>query len=265
MLAGVSITVVIIITLLSFLAEYMVRFIPFKVEQILAERFQQSSPSALNRPSELSEVHQQIEQYLQQLADQLAKAQSLPEEMTITVHYIETEEVNALATLGGHIVIFKGLLEKMPNENALAMVMAHEIAHIHNRDPIVAMGRGVTVSIALLAIMGAGDGATSQQLINHVGILSSLSFSRQHEEKADALALQTLERYYGHVQSADTIFKVFMEQKGNVTPPAFLNTHPLNESRIKNVLQHASANKTGAIKPFPGWLNQLLERTEQVK
>lgn len=258
MLAGVSITVVIIIILLSFLAEYMVRFIPFEIEQVLAERLQQSSSSVFNQSSERSKAHQKIEQYLQQLADQLAKAQSLPKEISITVHYVETEEVNAFATLGGHIVIFRGLLREVPNENALAMLMAHEIAHIRNRDPIVAMGRGVTVSIALLAIAGAGDGAMSQQLINQVGILSSLSFSRQHEEKADSLALQTLDRHYGHIQSADTIFEVFLAQKESFKPPAFLSTHPLNESRIKKVLQHPSANKAGIIKPLPNWLNGFL-------
>jgi len=259
MLIGVIAAILIVIVILSFIAEYMVRFIPFEVEQALAERFQQSTASQFNQVSNPSNRHQQIEQYLQQLANQLAKAQSLPEDMPITIHYIETEEVNALATLGGHIMIFRGLLEKMPNENALAMVIAHEIAHIHNRDPIVAMGRGVTVSIALLAIMGAGDGAVSQQLINQVGLLTSLNFSRQHEEEADALAIQTLDRHYGHIKSADTIFKIFMEQENSLNPPAFLSTHPLNERRIKKVTQHPSSKKAGTNKPLPSWMSDLLQ------
>ena len=48
----------------------------------------------------------------------------LPKDMSITVHYSTDKTVNAMATLVGNIIIFQGLIDVLPNENALAMVMA---------------------------------------------------------------------------------------------------------------------------------------------
>ena len=64
------------------------------------------------------------------------------------MHYDASDTVNAFATLGGHVVIYRGLLEKLPNENVVAMVVAHEIAHIKHRDPVAALGRGVAITLA---------------------------------------------------------------------------------------------------------------------
>ena len=77
---------------------------------------------------------------LQALADRLSAHMSLPRDLRLTVHYQDDEAVNAFATLGGHIFVNRGLLQHLPSENALAMVMAHEIAHAANRDPAAAMG-----------------------------------------------------------------------------------------------------------------------------
>ena len=109
----------------------------------------------------------------------------LPAEMQITVHYASDDTVNAMATLGGNIVVFQGLIDTVDSENALAMVLAHEIAHVRHRHPIVAMGRGFTVMLALSALSGVGDGMI-QQWVGSMGMLPMLAFSREQEEAADA-------------------------------------------------------------------------------
>ncbi|MBK8289542.1 MAG: M48 family metalloprotease [Cellvibrionales bacterium] len=63
-----------------------------------------------------------------------------------------------MATLGGHIVVYQGLLDATKDsETALAMVMAHELTHIKLRHPAGAMGRGFAVAALLLSTFaGAG-------------------------------------------------------------------------------------------------------------
>ena len=60
------------------------------------------------------------------------------------MHYDPGGTFNAYATAGGQLVFYRGLLEAMPHENALATVVAHEIAHVAHRDPrrLARRGRG---------------------------------------------------------------------------------------------------------------------------
>jgi|TARA_B110000902_G_scaffold113491_1_gene133728 Zn-dependent protease with chaperone function len=93
--------------------------------------------SLLTEPDgELSKGNKQRLVYIPGLTDKLAKAQDLDKDITITVHWMDDDMVNVFATLGGHIFITKGLWDAMPNENALAMVIGHEIAHANHRDPL---------------------------------------------------------------------------------------------------------------------------------
>lgn len=251
MLAGIGLAVVLTVILLTLLAERLVRFIPFEVELRLAENFQQLEPR------EADTRQQRIETYLQVLGDKLAVAQKLPESMPIKVHYVDMPDINAFATLGGHVVIFRGLLERLPNENALSMVLAHEIAHIKHRDPIVALGRGVTVGIAVMSLMGVGDGMISQQLVGNIGLITGLSFSRDQERQADAEALLTLQNYYGHVTAAEVIFELFISEQNGFKPPAFLSTHPLSAERLEAVKAFSSSTNSGQavdVKPLPEWM-----------
>jgi len=246
---GLGAAVVTLVVVLSFLAGCLVQFVPFETEVMLTEKFSfsefmesemhEEKQNEQQKAQQLEEEkkQQKITAYLQNLANQLATAQQLPEGMFITTHYIDTDTVNAFATLGGNIIIFRGLIEKLPNENALAMVMAHEIAHIKHRDPMVAAGRGLTVALALASLTGFGDGQVAQQLLNNVGLITTLSFNRNQEEKADAEALNTLLEYYGHAKGAEVLFEILENEQAGSTPPLFLSTHPLNENRI-NTIKH---------------------------
>ncbi len=240
---GVGALVVAVVFVLSLMAEWFVRYIPFSVEYALAnshfvteaiEQHQQTDQSDKPAPDGDSEHRKQA--YLQNLADKLAIAQQLPADMSISVHYVDDNVVNAFATLGGNIIMHRGLIEKLPNENALAMVLAHEIAHIKHRDPIVALGRGITVAIALLTLAGFEESELIQGMIGQVSLMTQLSFSRDQEVAADAAALETLLAYYGHAQDAEVLFQVLQqEETKGMKIPEFLSTHPQTEERISAI------------------------------
>ncbi len=232
---------------LNWLSETLAGYIPFAYEQDIAAAYTEKMKSSDDLP---------VRAYLQDLANHLVTGMDLPKDMTITVHYSDTDTVNAFATLGGHIFIFRGLLQATPNENALAMVMAHEIAHIKHRDPIVAMGRGVLLSSVLAVVTGASGQDMAGRILGSTGLLTTLHFSRSQEQAADTDGLGAIARYYGHVNGATSIFEQFMQDEKNnrFGLPAFMQTHPASKDRIDRLHALALAHgwpEQGELMPLP--------------
>lgn len=226
-----------LVVALSMSAQYLAAKIPFSVEKELAKNFDFSSAAKEN---------DETTKYLQSLVDRLARAADLPEGMTITVHYVDGPTVNAYAHLGGSIVIFRGLMNKFESENALATVLAHEIAHIKLRHPIMTMGRAVVVAMALAALSGLGDFGLAEGAIANTGALTALAFSRDQERAADEEGLRAVNEVYGHVAGAEDLYKILLKVQKEVMPvdvPEFFTTHPDTEGRVKEV--HAMAEREG--------------------
>ncbi|MGI1680237.1 MAG: M48 family metallopeptidase [Cellvibrionaceae bacterium] len=269
LIAAVSIAVIITIACLAFAAEHLVRFIPFETEAKLAARFNSTlfNSEITERDSNNQENNLRIETYLQKLANQLATQQELPENMNITVHYVDDETVNAFATLGGHVFMFRGLIEKLSSENALSMVLGHEIAHIKHRDPIISLGRGVTIGLALASLTGFGDSGFSQELVGSVGLVTSLKFGRDQETEADNEAMKSLYKHYGHAIGADELFTIFKEIHGNSITPEILTTHPMDDRRINAIHEFnkklgspeslTPAEKQSHLTPLPNFISPL--------
>ncbi|MGI9301760.1 MAG: M48 family metallopeptidase, partial [Gammaproteobacteria bacterium] len=217
LLGIVAIAAAVLVGTISVTAGYLATLIPFSYERELVERF----PSLHPEPSPTRE-------YLQDLADRIAATQDLPGDMVITVHYKDEDVVNAFATLGGNVFFYRGLIEKLGSEDALAMVMAHEIAHIKHRHPVVAMGRALTTGIALSAVAGFSGSSTGERLIGDASMLTALSFSRGQESESDKTALESLIDLYGHGAGAVALLEVFLETHGEspAYAPEFLSTHP---------------------------------------
>lgn len=240
---------------LVLLADRLVPLVPFRYEKAVAEG------AVVRDPADAP-----IENYLQELAGRLARAQQLPPDITVQVHYSGGAMVNAFATLGGHVVIYQGLLETVPDENALAMVLAHEIAHVQHRHPIASAGRAAALGFALMLI-GADSGAgVVQSAVSQGGALTMLSFSRSQESEADATALEAVYRTYGHVGGADAFFRAMLKRAGAASPPAFLSSHPLTPGRIEALAAHAAQHgwkADGARTPLPPAVRAEIERRRQ--
>lgn len=256
--------VVVAILLISFATQLLVPFIPFSAEQKIADTFVGDMKDEQVQPEDVPLV-----QYLQTLADHLAKAEGLPDDMHITVHYIDSDTVNAFATLGGHVFMFRGLLKSVPNENALAMVMAHEIAHVKYRHPIKSLGRGVVTGTAIAMVSSAAGGDVVGNVLGETGLLTVLKFSRDQEQQADEEALAALFKLYGHVEGANTVFDILKEaHKNDPNPPEFFSSHPHTDNRIENLKAVAAQYDwptEGAITPLPlqfkSWIKQAVVKS----
>lgn len=241
LLAGALALTIIVIVSLGYFAEKLAYYIPYSFESKAASSF---DLSIIEKEKSDNPPAIEVENYLQKLANRLSVAQQLPDGMNITVHYVESETINAFATLGGHIVFFRGLLEKIPDENALAMVMGHEIAHIKHRHPIASMGRSVVISLAIAAVAGSTDNDTLGKILGNTGLLTALSFTREQEREADNTAIASIARLYGHTGGSKSLFEIFRsdEKKNNINVPEFFSSHPVTTDRISNIDAIAKKN-----------------------
>ena len=223
---GVLLCIVVVVMALGFSADLLARRIPFSYEQAMVSSY----------PGSVPESHP-VDAVLQPLAGRIAEAMDLPDDMTITVHYQDSEIVNAAATFGGHIILYRGLVSRLPNENALAMVMAHEIAHIKHRHPIRSLGRVAMVSLSVMALVGIEGGDTASSVVNDAGGLTLLTFSRAQEQEADREALAAVNKLYGHTAGAMDLYEVLLEPASESVGelPAFMSTHPLTLDRIREL------------------------------
>lgn len=149
---------------------------------------------------------------------------------------------NAWCMPGGKVVVYSGILPYTKDENGLAVVMGHEIAHAiaHHGDERMSQGLlaqmgGMALSVALndkpeqtkaLFMTAYGVGAT-------VGVL--LPYSRIQESEADRIGLIFMAMAGYDPHGALEFWKRMAQQSKGGAPPEFLSTHPSDETRIRNI------------------------------
>lgn len=214
---------------------YLASKIPYEQERRLAETYQK----------EMVHGETELQAYLQQLADRVSSSMGLDESMKITIHYMNVSVDNAFATIGGNVFLYRGLLEKLPSENALAMLIAHEIAHVVHRDPITSVGQNAAISMGMMLLLGNADSG----VLGSTGLLTQMNFSRDMESQADERGIKAVEHLYGHVNGALDLYQVLesISETSSLSQPEFFSTHPESDTRLDDLSGLISENN---------WLNQ---------
>jgi Zn-dependent protease with chaperone function len=156
-------------------------------------------------------------------------------------HVVEDAEVNAFALPGGFIYVFRGLLQLVPNDDALASVLAHEISHVTRRHAINQFEKNVILSAAITGILaGTGVGGGYRSAADVVQLLASLSFTRHDEADADRHGIELLAAAGYDPRAAVEAMRLVKRAAGDGKGiPALLRTHPAPDSRIKKLGQMA--------------------------
>ena len=246
---GVIFVVISVLALLIILVDLFADKIPFQWEkEIPIERVLGNKDGS------------HLPDYINALSQKVISNMQLPDDMDITVHYVNDDTVNAFATLGGHIIIYRGLLEKLTYEEELAAVIAHEVAHIKYRHPILGASHGLAVGLVLSVISSSADDIVSG-LLGNTSMITIMKFSRDYEYQADEEAIELLIKIYGQADGALGLFDIFKSARNGIEPIEFLNTHPLTDNRITQAKamisekQMASqASMTVFPKDFISWL-----------
>jgi predicted Zn-dependent protease len=253
-----TITVIICIVLaLGLSADYLVKYIPVEYEQdIFSKDGVYLMPFAIDESEEAIEV----KLYAQSLVDQLHQISGENfSDHHFTVEISNSLAANAFAVPGGHIVITKGLFSSIKSENGLSMILAHEMAHHYERHPLRSTGRGLVVSLFLLATLGADGSSFLKDFIGNTASITNLAFSRKQESDSDDIASDMLIKFYGHASGAAEFFQyIKSEGSGLYEIPNFLSTHPSTDNRISNLIE-IEKNHSGVKKALPAFLNSYIE------
>lgn len=191
----------------------------------------------------------QLIQYLEELLTELATHSEL-NDPSLQLVVIENPTINAFAAPGGIIGVNTGLLNYAENEHQLASVLAHELAHLSQRHYARRMQQQQQMSVpyyaALLGSMilaataGSDAGMAAMMSTQAAALDAQLRFSRQFEQEADRLGMQTLARAGMDPNAASDIFEIMLRAtRYTERPPEFLLTHPVTERRIADTRNRA--------------------------
>ena len=157
---------------------------------------------------------------------------------------IENKKVrNAWCMPGGKIAVYTGMLDVTKNDNGLAALMGHEIAHAVAKHSVERMSRGALVNVGTkildIATKGAISNVNRSTGMDTVGLLSEIGimnpFSRKQESEADYLGLifSSLSGY--DIRETIKMWERMKKANKGKEPPEFLSTHPSSTNRINNI------------------------------
>jgi predicted Zn-dependent protease len=160
-------------------------------------------------------------------------------QLPYTFQVVDSNEVNAFATMGGFVYITTGLMKTATNEAELAGVIGHEMGHIEGKHLIKQISRAAWQQ-GLLTASGARI-ERSQVLRLGLDLALNLPHSREDERDADDRGLRIMGSA-GYAQSAMASFMRKLQSGNNLQ---FLSTHPSTSSRVQDLERGIDPTKTG--------------------
>lgn len=187
----------------------------------------------------------EVNDYLNQLGDKLAENSDEPA-LGFEFFALNDNDINAFAMPGGFIGINSGLLMKVQSESELAAVLSHEIGHVtqHHIARMLAGQQETSIAsmaaIAIAILAARNNSQASQAAIVGVqagNIQRQLNFTRTHEQEADRIGLDILQKSGFNVHAMPEFLERL--QKANrlleSNAPNYMRTHPITSDRIADV------------------------------
>lgn len=184
---------------------------------------------------------QNVQQYVLCIANKIIpQVAQNPDPKQWEIQVFEDDQANAFALPGYKIGVYTGLLKYAKNQDQLAAIMGHEVAHViakHGNERVSnQMATEAGMSIATV-ILGGTQNENSGLILAGLGLGAQygiiLPFSRSHESEADLIGLDLMAKA-GFDPAQSVPLWQNMSQAG-AAPPEFMSTHPSNDTRIKQL------------------------------
>jgi predicted Zn-dependent protease len=177
---------------------------------------------------------------LQRVGQRIAAAADKPD-YKWEFNVIQGKEVNAFALPGGKVAFWEGIMPVAGDDNGIAVIMGHEVAHAIARHGAERMSQTMGAqAIGQILSLGVGkdNPALREDFLKLYGLGASvgilLPWGRTQESEADRIGL-TLMAKAGYDPSAAIAFWERMSKVSGDKPPEFLSTHPSDETRIAQI------------------------------
>lgn len=184
---------------------------------------------------------QNINQYVLCIANKIIpQVTQNPDPKQWEVQVFDDPQANAFALPGNKIGVYTGLLEYARNQDQLAAVMGHEIAHViakHGNERVSSqMATQAGLEIASVMLGGTQD-ANNAMILAGLGLGVqfgiTLPFSRSHESEADLIGLDLMAKAGFNPEESVPLWENM--SKAGASPPEFMSTHPSGSTRIKQL------------------------------
>lgn len=167
---------------------------------------------------------------------------------------VDDPTVNAWCMPGGKVVFYTGILPVCMDDDGLAVVMGHEIAHAVAKHGNERMSQGLLTQVGAVALSVATSSqpeATQNMFMQAYGASATvgvlLPFSRTHESEADRLGLVFMTMAGYNPDQAPLFWgRMAALSEGN-EPPAFISSHPSNAKRIKDITAYIPVARRYAV------------------
>lgn len=176
------------------------------------------------------------------------------------VTLVDSRQLNAFAVPGGIIGVNAGLFAFAEEEAALVSVLAHELGHLSQRHYARGQARADQTQVPAMAAMlagmlvaaaGGGDAGIGVAMGSQAALIQDqLAYSRRFEQEADRVGLQAMAQAGYDPKAMVRMFRAMqrMASLQGGSPPEFLLTHPLTESRISDAEDRASQLSSGSVR-----------------
>lgn len=184
---------------------------------------------------------QNINQYVLCIANKIIpQVTQNPDPKQWEIQVFDDPQANAFALPGNKIGVYTGLLEYARNQDQLAAVMGHEIAHViakHGNERVSSqMATQAGLEIASVMLGGTQD-ANNAMILAGLGLGVqfgiTLPFSRSHESEADLIGLDLMAKAGFNPEESVPLWENM--SKAGASPPEFMSTHPSGNTRIKQL------------------------------
>ncbi|MGH8106114.1 MAG: M48 family metallopeptidase [Arenimonas sp.] len=166
----------------------------------------------------------------------------LAETFEWSVAVLESPDANAFCLPGGKMAVYTGLIPVTQNENAMAVVMGHEIAHALLRHGSQRIAQQKLMQVGQMAAgvaIGNMDPAQQQMVMSALGVGTqyglALPFGRSHETQADEVGLMLAAAACFNPKEAVPLWERMSQLNGGQRPPEFASTHPDPTNRIAHL------------------------------
>jgi predicted Zn-dependent protease len=152
-------------------------------------------------------------------------------------------DANAFALPGGKIGVYTGMLKVAENQDQLATVIGHEVAHVLARhaNERISQKFAVEQGLGLVNAIANPQSGTGQTLMGLLGVGAQygvlLPYSRIQESEADMMGLDLMAKAGFDPRESIKLWQN-MNRAGGGQPPEFLSTHPSHSSRISDLNRH---------------------------
>ena len=213
-----------------------------QVENGAAQQYRQMLQQAAQQKALAPDDHPQVRRLraiAQKILPHAAKWNPRAEKWKWEVNLIGSKQINAFCMPGGKIAFYNGILDTLKlNDDEVAMVMGHEVAHALREHARERMGKQAATNIGanvLSSVLGLGNAGNA--VLGASANLLTLKFSRDDETEADTVGLELAARAGYDPRAGITLWRK-MQQANKGAPPQWLSTHPASDNRIKEIERH---------------------------